>query len=1015
MFVLVIHDQSDPAGPSGPAGGRGRRVPLAGERRTIGSAEGNSIVLRRAGIAPEHCVIEPIEDGYKLVDLHTEQGTLVNGAFIAQRKLEPGDRIELGGCVLVFERRSRAPSQPAGAPKTTPAEQAEQARQDARAKAAGKAAGSGSPEHRESVPAGQRSRTSGGLRAARTAVYTLTAVLLIAGFGSLVPGLLGRADGATYGEDRLSLAAIYEDAGHFARAVRVLRELEQEPDSGVKEQRIAAELDRLQKLQFREQLGREELAALIGDQSLAVGEKLERVRSLQGTFGDLPRIREEIRERINELELVALEASQSTRFSLVDLAQMSEALLAQRDFSGARNVWMNLRESRLAVDLELLEAAEAVVDAAAGVEARELLERVDTLVSQDDDLGALIVLDDTELRAFRGTSSFNALNTRALELEALVAERSPFDLLGGAMPGELSGSRGVEPDAPEAPAPPEGTVRSETAPRVASRDLDQAVEAGDALFFEGRLEQALSTYSEGLDARLTYGERSRLARRIERARRAEWFLDSLCNYVEAEPIRVATVAIADRSGERKGVIRGVRDGEFQVDSEGERYALPPEQLSSNSALALARSFRLAPEDQLNLIFYRMTDGIPAGDSVPPEFKGLIRQAMESPERKGAADSAIAFLRGLPEVPEWGFFEHEGEWLSFREREQAQNHAAIRAAVAKLDKQGGKAYDAGLEELKSLMPVARAEVVEVLAARRSRMLAELLLRSELAAIEKVTASRQELERRREHALELIFDQVKYFYPYAHRQTEYHKVQQEVDERVEPVREIWGNEFQPAEGGVPISSRFNHLLGLLRTEQPLLMLGDPDGFREEPEFQPFKVLPSGADRITVRNLALDVEERLQLDRDQRVLAKNAEGPWVALKQEQEQVQITNAYRLMMGRPAVQIHDALVRSARGHCEWMSRTGKFSHFNDEDPELFDPRLRMIAAGYKSGGSGENIARIGGALAAHNAWLHSSGHHRNILFASHREMGTGNMGSLWCQNFAGGQEYEGNLLSEDL
>src|SRR5690606_32805501 len=95
-----------------------RQLALGSERVTIGSASGRTIVLRRAGVAPDHCVLEPIDGGYKLVDQHTEHGTIVNGASIAQKRLDPGDRIELGGFVLVFERLARRRATP-GAPAST--------------------------------------------------------------------------------------------------------------------------------------------------------------------------------------------------------------------------------------------------------------------------------------------------------------------------------------------------------------------------------------------------------------------------------------------------------------------------------------------------------------------------------------------------------------------------------------------------------------------------------------------------------------------------------------------------------------------------------------------------------------------------------------------------------------------------------------------------------------------------------------------------------------------------------
>ncbi|MFH0946322.1 MAG: FHA domain-containing protein [Planctomycetota bacterium] len=1006
-----------------------RQLPLSGERTTIGSAEGNSLVLRQQGIAPQHCVLERISGGFKLVDLNTENGTLVNGSYIGQKRLEPGDRIELGDCVILLQSLKKpgqaadspqgsTPASPKQAPPASPKEPAPAAGQEESAAAGTEPRGNG-----------QRRRDDGreSLRIVRTALYTVTALLLVAGIGSILPGLFSGADAGSYGHDRLSLAGVFEQAGDFNRAVRVLEDLALEADSGVSRETVTLERDRIQKLALRQRMGREDLAALLAEPDLSAGEQLERTRRLQETFAGLPLLQEEIEDHIRRLEGEVQLEVRKTQTPVADLARMSEALLKQGNFAGARNVWNSLAGSDLVTDAELLGAVRDVIDQLADVAAELLLAEAGELENSKDYLGALLVLDETELNAFRGTRAFSLLDARAKELEEVVSAARPGRGLDGTMPledprefGSRRAGGGKEP-APEDPAREWEKPAPPVADRTATRGVDQAIDAGDGLFFAGSLSQAIAAYDAGLGPRLSFGERTRLTRRLERAQRARWFLDALRNYVEADPGKAASVLVSDSGGEQSGTVRGVKDGKFKIEGGGRTLLLDPEQLASASIQALARNYRLTLEDQLNMVFFRMTGGIEPGGRVPAEYSHQIARLMEMPDSREAVYSAIAFLRGLPEVPEWGFFRHEDQWLSFREREQAQNRAAIEAAVVKLDKNGGKTYAEGLEELKALMPVARQEVVEVLYERRKALRSQLLRQPELASVDKLRGQKEELDRRREHALELIFDTEKYFYPYSppacppDKAALYWKVQQEVDLRVAAVRELWGNEFQDDESGVAVSKKLNWLLQQLREEQTLLMLGDQEGFQEEEELAQLKLLPANARRINIRNLALDPEERARLNRNVRVLEKNATGQWAAERQELEQVLITNQYRLMMGRPAVLMHDALIRSSRAHCKWMSMTGKFSHFNDEDPKLRTPQDRIKAQGYETGGSGENIAMCGGAMVAHTAWIHSSGHHRNILFPSHRELGSGNMGSYWCQNFAGGAEYRGNLIDEDL
>ena len=134
----------------------------------------------------------------------------------------------------------------------------------------------------------------------------------------------------------------------------------------------------------------------------------------------------------------------------------------------------------------------------------------------------------------------------------------------------------------------------------------------------------------------------------------------------------------------------------------------------------------------------------------------------------------------------------------------------------------------------------------------------------------------------------------------------------------------------------------------------------------------------------------------------MRQNATLPTKANAAEKRQVEVTNDYRVMMGRHAVRINDKLVLAARMHSRDMSQGGFFSHTNELDAKKRTPRDRAILNGYHGVGISENIAQNGGgAEGAHRGWLHSSGHHRNILSKSWRLLGSGNDGRNWTQNFS--------------
>jgi uncharacterized protein YkwD len=129
------------------------------------------------------------------------------------------------------------------------------------------------------------------------------------------------------------------------------------------------------------------------------------------------------------------------------------------------------------------------------------------------------------------------------------------------------------------------------------------------------------------------------------------------------------------------------------------------------------------------------------------------------------------------------------------------------------------------------------------------------------------------------------------------------------------------------------------------------------------------------LTIRNYFVNQFEYEFHEYNRRVMEWNATVETVAEKLERAQVRITNEYRVMLGRRAVVIDDRLVTSARGHSEEMGRLGYFSHFSPI-PERRTPDR------------------------AHYGWVHSSGHHRNLLRRFWTEMGTGRAGNIWTQNF---------------
>ena len=100
----------------------------------------------------------------------------------------------------------------------------------------------------------------------------------------------------------------------------------------------------------------------------------------------------------------------------------------------------------------------------------------------------------------------------------------------------------------------------------------------------------------------------------------------------------------------------------------------------------------------------------------------------------------------------------------------------------------------------------------------------------------------------------------------------------------------------------------------------------------------------------------------------------------------VEKTNAERRRHGLPPLEVDGQLVRSARKHTAWMTRSRSLRH--------------------TTSAVGENIAM--GQRSSHEAvrsWMNSSGHRANILSSGYRKIGvaayTATDGTVyWCQQF---------------
>jgi predicted component of type VI protein secretion system len=100
----------------------GNTFDLSADYITIGRAADNTICLDHASVSKHHATLTVDGNDFKLCDLHSTNGTIVNGDSIVCTHLKDGDRITLGDIELRFAlaEKSRALSPSPSAPPLSP-------------------------------------------------------------------------------------------------------------------------------------------------------------------------------------------------------------------------------------------------------------------------------------------------------------------------------------------------------------------------------------------------------------------------------------------------------------------------------------------------------------------------------------------------------------------------------------------------------------------------------------------------------------------------------------------------------------------------------------------------------------------------------------------------------------------------------------------------------------------------------------------------------------------------------
>src|SRR5690349_18360771 len=82
---------------------KGQTFLLSDEEFSVGREMSNSLCIQGKLISRHHALIRRVEPGqFTITDLDSRNGTSVNSVPVKERKLMPGDRIQIGDSLLLF-------------------------------------------------------------------------------------------------------------------------------------------------------------------------------------------------------------------------------------------------------------------------------------------------------------------------------------------------------------------------------------------------------------------------------------------------------------------------------------------------------------------------------------------------------------------------------------------------------------------------------------------------------------------------------------------------------------------------------------------------------------------------------------------------------------------------------------------------------------------------------------------------------------------------------------------------
>ncbi|MEN8149512.1 MAG: FHA domain-containing protein [Planctomycetota bacterium] len=912
-------------------GGEKTRIPVPTEPvlMLVGRDPECEVVVDDPGVDLRHLEVSMVGGSVRVRDLETRSGTKVNGAFVGQSLVSPGDEITLGGARIFVAAAKARPAKPApGRPAPKKPAPAKPPR---------------APAEPRPAAARPRRKKSGGV------LFLVGAVVLIA-VGALAFLLLSESgrtkDAAAACQSAYALweRKRIDDAEAGFRAV-----VDRWPDTpsaprakSALEEIAAFRQHREEGLAARGKLLKR-WAELTEEKLRKEWDSLAKTYEGTGTFDDVDAVFAKLGRRYEEEERRRLDATRSQAGELARAGRYWDAILAWHEYA---TLTTNVKPDTDAADREV-----SRIQAQAKAAYQGLARQAEVLIEAEkfDEAKALL---RSRVASFRGT-------------------RHAFDLRQKLDRAEVLGN--VETAEPEKAA--EVVVKRDEFLREADR--------AEALVQGRRYGEAVALYRKTAE-RIPFDDlKKEFLGRAADLEDYAFLLDELRSQINADPARFrkielgAGITASAQSANATHIIINIR---------GAQSKLAFARMGAGRILTLLVRLDLDPAGRVKLARFAFE----AGDE-DAGHSALTKALAKDESLSERAFAMLARARGIP-VPEGGFVEYRGRWMTPTEKKTAELKAAIDDAAKLARSSDTRRRDAGLGTLRNFGEPAREALVAALQHQLTASVEELRTMSVVRDPATKGWLHAEIEKRRKAALVLIFDAQRYPYPYGPDGNK--AVQAEVDGLVARVRQVWVN---------PLSLLMEKYPELKEvTDRASSYSEELAGFGHELEVPYSELVKRMNDAVGIRRYAPGGTEKSAREWNDEVLEYNRTIDIGADDPEKACVLATNEYRIMMGRRAVMMNDKLLKCARAHSTDMKENNFFAHdcpIPGHEAHR-TPGQRAKIAGY-GGGVSENIARGSeDGRSTFRQWYGSSGHHRNLLGKNHTEVGVGRNTDFWTQNF---------------